>query len=92
QEAAGEQDESDVEVEIGPDGLRTVKSCLSALIESSEENEELQSCKLCTSRYVEGYISELPKPFLHATEDELVQHLTTEHEEAWEILRHLQDL
>ncbi|KAF5388127.1 hypothetical protein D9615_000482 [Tricholomella constricta] len=90
-ELAGVQEEDDEEsedgdIEIGPDGLRLVEDCLGALIDDDEENEEVQTCRLCMARFKMGYASE-PKPFLRATTEELVQHCSIEHHDAWDALR-----
>ncbi|KAF8640132.1 hypothetical protein AX17_001368 [Amanita inopinata Kibby_2008] len=80
-------DEGEQEIEIGPDGLRSVASCISELIENDEGNPDIKSCRLCILRFQGGYIKEMPKPFLRATQEELVEHLTAEHVEAWITIR-----
>ncbi|KAF8076480.1 hypothetical protein FPV67DRAFT_1664741 [Lyophyllum atratum] len=81
-----DEESEDGDIEIGPDGLRTVEDCISALMDDDEENDELQTCQLCVVRFKRGYMNE-PKPFLRATTDELVQHFTSEHSDAWETIR-----
>lgn len=43
-----EEGSDDEAIEVGPDGLRLVEDCVAALIDDDEENEEVQTCKLCT--------------------------------------------
>ncbi|KAM6496048.1 hypothetical protein JOM56_008754 [Amanita muscaria] len=80
-------DESDQEIEVDSDGLRSIASCISELMENSMENPECHVCRLCDIRYKTGVISDAPKPLIGATQEQLVQHLTTEHADAWETLR-----
>ncbi|KAF8165478.1 hypothetical protein B0H34DRAFT_671312 [Crassisporium funariophilum] len=83
---AVEDNESDEEeVEVGPDGLRLVKDCIAGLF--GEEEGGIRNCKLCAVRHDRGYLPEPPKPFVNATEDQLVDHCVKEHAEAWEALR-----
>ncbi|KAG5648990.1 hypothetical protein DXG03_000339 [Asterophora parasitica] len=86
EEQADEEGSEEGDTELGPDGLRLVEDCLAALIDDDEENEEIQTCKLCMARFIRGLASE-PKPFLRATTEQLVEHCSTEHRVAWESLR-----
>ncbi|KAK2466074.1 hypothetical protein APHAL10511_001716 [Amanita phalloides] len=79
--------ESDQEIEMDADGLRSITSCICELVETRAEDSEVQICRLCDIRYKNGLIPEVPKPFLRATQDDLVRHMTEEHAEAWETLR-----
>lgn len=42
-----DNEECDDDVEIGPDGLRLEEDCVAALIDDDDENESVQTCKLC---------------------------------------------
>ncbi|TFK43667.1 hypothetical protein BDQ12DRAFT_190495 [Crucibulum laeve] len=86
--AVDEEDEEDEEeIVLGPDGLRLVNDCLELLFEEDAENEEIKTCQLCQARYVQKVLLDPPKPYVSASEDELVQHCLEEHEEVWNSLR-----
>ena len=40
-------DDSDQEIEVDKDGLRSVASCISELVETSTEDSKVQTCRLC---------------------------------------------
>ncbi|KAF8812310.1 hypothetical protein BYT27DRAFT_6413485 [Phlegmacium glaucopus] len=79
-------EEDDEVIEVGPDGLRLVEDCIFDLF--GEEGGEGRNCKLCIARRDMGYHVEPLKPFVNATNDELLEHCVTEHAEAWDTLRH----
>jgi len=81
-------EESDEEViEIGPDGLRMEDDCVAALIEEVGVNGDLKACKLCNARFEMGFTTERPELFVEATNQELIEHCSTEHHDAWQQLR-----
>jgi len=41
------EDESEQEIEIDEDGLRSVASCISELVETSAQDPRVQTCRLC---------------------------------------------
>ncbi|KAF8631548.1 hypothetical protein AX15_002304 [Amanita polypyramis BW_CC] len=82
-----EEEESEQEIEVDSDGLRSVASCVSEVMQTSAEDPEVQTCRLCELRHKNEYISEPGKAFLRGTQEDLVRHLTDEHADAWETLR-----
>lgn len=41
------EDDSEQEIEVDKDGLRSVASCISELVETSTEDPKMQTCRLC---------------------------------------------
>ncbi|KAF9464471.1 hypothetical protein BDZ94DRAFT_496160 [Collybia nuda] len=82
-----DQESDDGVVEIGPDGLRLEEDCLSALIDDDDEDDTLQTCMLCKARFEMKYTTDPPQVFVRATKEELIEHCSTEHHDAWETLR-----
>ena len=65
---------------------RYCKLCMSVL------NLHLSVCLFSSTFYISvrrtmGYLTDSPKPFVNATNDELQEHCMTEHAEAWDTLR-----
>ena len=44
---ADADDESEQEIEVDEDGLRSVASCISELVETSAQDPQVQTCRLC---------------------------------------------
>ncbi|KAJ7639114.1 hypothetical protein FB45DRAFT_420879 [Roridomyces roridus] len=74
-------------IEVGPDGLRTVKDCLSAIF--PRDNGFV--CMFCAARYKDdlekGEESEAPMGMGDSTMEEQEAHCLAEHDHAWELLR-----
>ncbi|KAJ7103632.1 hypothetical protein B0H15DRAFT_812998 [Mycena belliarum] len=92
QEAAEDEDEDedgneDVYIEIGPDGLRTVADCVSAVFSDFEDG---LGCQFCMARYQkdlgEGVSSERPQSFTGASMEVLAAHCEAV-AYAWNLLR-----
>ncbi|KAF6762613.1 hypothetical protein DFP72DRAFT_561699 [Ephemerocybe angulata] len=82
--SGGEDDEEDDEIAVGPDGLRLVSDCLANLFDVQGEE---RTCQLCRSRHDRGLVPP-PAPFVNQPDEVLVQHCITEHDHAWNELRH----
>ena len=41
------EDDSEQEIEVDKDGLRSVASCISELVETSTKDPSMQTCRLC---------------------------------------------
>ncbi|KAJ6538528.1 hypothetical protein DFH09DRAFT_1177148, partial [Mycena vulgaris] len=89
-----EEDEEDDEdgpevgyIEIGPDGLRTVADCVTAVFDPDQG----MVCRFCMARYNadmrDGVPSEAPQPHEDASVEQLAAHCEAEHGYAWDMLR-----
>ncbi|KAJ7167489.1 hypothetical protein C8R46DRAFT_251036 [Mycena filopes] len=87
--AAGEEDEEEEDgfIEVGPDGLRTVRDCVDAVFDADEG----YVCLFCKARYdadaLKGVESAAPQGMGGASMEELAQHCEVEHAFAWNLLR-----
>ncbi|KAF5364277.1 hypothetical protein D9756_000752 [Leucocoprinus leucothites] len=79
-----DDDDDDDDEEIGPDGTRSIKSCLNIFTE--EEDDGTFTCSLCLSRHQQGLIAEPMVFAAGATQEEKVHHFVDEHPTSWENL------
>ncbi|KAJ7129377.1 hypothetical protein C8R44DRAFT_76600 [Mycena epipterygia] len=86
-ESEDDEDDDGQDIEIGPDGLRTVADCVSVVFDSDEG----LVCRFCMARYNadarDGVASEEPQGLVGATTEELAAHCEAEHGYAWGMLR-----
>ncbi|KAJ6515574.1 hypothetical protein C8R45DRAFT_212567 [Mycena sanguinolenta] len=82
-----DEEEEEEDVEVGPDGLRTVRDCVATIFDADRN----YICQFCESRHksdlAEGRPSEPPPEMPNATLEELVTHCEQEHDYVWNILR-----
>ncbi|KAJ6490298.1 hypothetical protein C8R47DRAFT_1124134 [Mycena vitilis] len=75
-------------IEVGPDGLRTVRDCVAAVFDPDEDPDV---CRFCKARYDadtgNGVPSAPPPRMAGASLEQRAEHCQTEHEFAWDLLR-----
>ncbi|KAJ7682496.1 hypothetical protein DFH06DRAFT_1119728 [Mycena polygramma] len=75
-------------IEVGPDGLRTVRDCVAAVFDPDEDPDV---CRFCKARYDadtgNGVPSAPPPRMAGASLEERAEHCQMEHEFAWDLLR-----
>ncbi|KAI0774458.1 hypothetical protein C8Q74DRAFT_836718 [Fomes fomentarius] len=79
---------SDVHAQVEQEQQTTVEQdCIEANFDPDDNDETKLWCKMCRSRYNRGHTTEVPTPFVGASEQQLIEHCETVHPRGWEILR-----
>ncbi|KAI0638370.1 hypothetical protein C8Q77DRAFT_1154026 [Trametes polyzona] len=63
------------------------EDCIEASFDEDDEDENKLWCTMCRSRYKAGHTSEVPQPFVNASQQELIAHCENVHPRGWEILK-----